>query len=628
MKSDNLEQLKSRLYKKGESFKDRKRRVRIYGEKEKVASSSWGETSGKERKKVFKPLKIAFVASAIFFLASLAALAYFWVGGNNIVSAGNIDMEIKGPAYVKGGEIADIDIFITNKNSAELKFADLVIDFPEGVFSSDGGELSREKYSFGIIAPGASIKKSLSFVLLGEENQEKEIKMTLEYRLAESNAIFAKKGKYIIRISRPPVGVSLEIPKEANSKQEIEIKVGLVSNSDAVINNLALWIEYPSGFQFSNAVPSPSRKDSIWKIGDFNPSQEREILIKGIMEGQDLEEKAFRAQVGIIKDSGDFLPYGVSVETIVVKKPYIDLVLFVGGKDKEDNIAFSGDSLRMEMVWKNNMTVPVRNAIIEMKIIGNAVNQKTISVSKGFYRTFDKTLVWNSSSMPELAAIEPGETGRAQFSFSILNPLPIKGAGDKSFAIKLKGKLDGNAVSETTGSGAIRNEATKEIKIGSELQFASMALRYSGPFENSGPMPPKVGEETEYTITWSLGGVSNDFSGAKAKASFPSYMRWIDNVSPADENVVFDKETGEIVWDIGMISAGTGIISPAREVSFQVAFDPNLSQVGIAPNLIMGVEIEARDDFTGEIFKDKKRSLTTILSNDPKFDQLQGRVVE
>ena len=168
--------------------------------------------------------------------------------------------------------------------------------------------------------------------------------------------------------------------------------------------------------------------------------------------------------MGIIKNDGSFVSYGASAETIAIKKPYLDLALFINGKNSQDTVAFIGDSLRAELVWRNNLSVAARNATVAVKIKGKTVDEKSISVSNGSYRTFDKTLVWNSSSLPQLASIEPGETGRAQFSFKILDPLPIKGSNDKNFVIGIDGSIDARTVSESMKNAKIHSELEKEIK--------------------------------------------------------------------------------------------------------------------------------------------------------------------
>ncbi len=627
MKEDNLKRLKKRLYKKNEAFKGRGKRPGVYGRREELPLSYWKD-SGKKKKSLFRPLKIILILSSLFFLVSVTALLYLWMGESNIISSRNIEMEIRAPVSAKGGEVISFDVSVLNKNKSEIDMADIILDFPDGSFSPNGIEMKRKRYELGSIGMGGLAKKTIEMALFGKQDEEKTITATLEYRLAQSNAIFAKTVKHKIKISRPAIGVSLSIPKEVNAGQATKLKVGIVSNSSAIARGLVLRLEYPSGFHFSSAVPEPSSMNNEWRIGDLAPSQEREISVNGIVEGQDLEEKAFRATVGFENSEGKFLSYGNSVTSLVVKKPFVELDLFANGKSLDNYSALAGDSLRFEVAWKNNLTVPVRNVSIEMKILGSALNERSISVSRGFYRTFDKTLVWNSSGMPSLSTVEPGETGRARFSFSLLDPLPVKTLSDKNFVIELNGKIKGYAVMEGAEKKEIKNEISKEIKVGSRLQFANMAMHYSGSFKNTGPIPPRAGKETTYTIIWSLGNAVNDFSGVKIEAGLPSYVRWTGNVSQKDADISFDESSGKVTWNVGNIPAGTGIISPAKEISFQVALAPSVSQIGNSAVLIISPTIEERDNFTGEIFKGQKDSLTTLLQNDPGFKTGEEKVAE
>ena len=64
--------------------------------------------------------------------------------------------------------------------------------------------------------------------------------------------------------------------------------------------------------------------------------------------------------------------------------------------------------------------------------------------------------------------------------------------------------------------------------------------------------------------------------------------------------------------------AGTGIIMPAKEVSFQVSFSPNLTQTGETPILVNKAIVEARDAFTDENISVEIPALTIRLSGDPQ----------
>ena len=125
-----------------------------------------------------------------------------------------------------------------------------------------------------------------------------------------------------------------------------------------------------------------------------------------------------------------------------------------------------------------------------------------------------------------------------------------------------------------------------------------------------------------------IGNTSNDFSDVKVRAALPSYARWLSKVSPAGEEVAFDEKTGEVVWSIHSLSAGTGILWPAKKVSFQISLMPSLSQAGSSPVLVSDINMTGKDNFTETIAEEKKQDLNTILSNDPKFNYKEGRVTQ
>lgn len=623
MDSSNLEKLRERLYKKGETFVEREGRSRIYEAETDNAASYWRpEIKKTEMKNKF------FIISLIFlFLAIAGAAVYFFLSTRNAISSKNIDIGIKGPVFVDAGGLVDFDIFVKNKNNAALETADLIIEFPDGSFSDEGVQLTRERFELGKIEAGGEITDALSAAFFGLEDETKEINFIIEYRVAESNAIFEKSQKYSFKISKAPFGVSVSLPKEVNSRQELDIKVQIVSNSESAVKNLFLQMEYPAGFQFLSATPAPSEGNAKWFLGDIGRSQKKEIIIKGMIEGQDLEEKSFNALVGVFKEDDFFQTYAKSAESFVIKKPSLNLAILVNGQDAEKNIVNAGSPVKIELRWVNNLPVNIRDISIELEMNGNSVDEKTISINDGFYRTFDKKIIWNSSSLKELASIKPGETGKTQFSFYIKNPLPIYGSADKNFTIELSAKISGTGTYEEFENKEISDTVVKEIKAVSQVQLAARALHYSGPISNSGPMPPQVGKETTYSISWSLGNNSDDLSGVKVSAFLPPYVRWLDIVSP-DTDLKFEEKEGILVWNIGNLSSGTGIVSPAKEVTFKIGFTPSMSHVGFSPILVGGTKLEAKDDFTQDVLFLETKDLNIMLVNDPGFKNFEGNVKE
>ncbi len=627
MKDGSLQKLKERLYRRSEIFSERGKKIKIGGKKNDKFSTDWTNLFEKKPPTLFS-MKNIFVAAVIFFAILLFIIFYLWGNGADVISSKNIDLDIKAPSRVAGGEIIAADIVIENKNNLALELADLIIEFPTNSFSDSGEKLERKRYAIGKIGEGGSVKKSVIFVLLGKENDEKKMRVVLEYRFENSNAIFAKEIEHSVIITQPAAAVSLSMPKEINNRQEIKIDAKVISNNQIAINNLVLKMEYPSGFQFSRAEPGPTEKDNFWQIGNLESFGQKTISVYGRIEGGYLDEKAFHCQAGTIDENGVFASYGAGTQITVIKKPYLDLSLFINAKEPGDNIVFSGNFLQGEIVWKNNLTTEVRDAVIEIQIKGKAWNEKTISVSNVFYRGTDKILIWNSSSAPDLKLIKPGDIGREKFSFAISEPLPINTSADKNFVIAIDGKITGKTISEQLGDFDVQNNVSKEIKISSFLQLGSQILSFSGPFENTGPMPPKVGKETTYTAVLSIANVSNDFLDVKVKAVLFPYARWMNKISKTDEKISFNEATGEIVWEAGIVGAGTGILSPAKEIAFQISFVPSLSQIGHSPVLLSDISIEGKDNFTANVVKETKKDLTTNLTDDSQFNSQMAGVVE
>ena len=152
-------------------------------------------------------------------------------------------------------------------------------------------------------------------------------------------------------------------------------------------------------------------------------------------------------------------------------------------------------------------------------------------------------------------------------------------------------------------------------------------MYYTGPLKNTGPLPPKVNQETTYTIIWTITNSSNDISSAVVRTTLPTYVKWLGVVSPDSESVTYNEIGGEVVWNAGAIPAGTGINRAAREVAFQVSFLPSISQINQSPLLTSEIAISGNDNFTHTILRDTKRALSIKLSTDSIFLENQGIVV-
>ncbi len=577
-------------------------------------------------------IKWFFVGAVIFFLATLSAAFFFLSGDRNIVSPQKIDIAVSGPVISASGDVLPLAIEIRNRNTTALQISDVIVEYPAGTRSPDNVaiELPRQRLSLGTIRSGQQVATSTRAVLFAEEGTEQTVGVTLEYRVAGSNAILVKETNFVVRIGSSPLALSMSAPTKLNSGQTIEMVLNITSNTDVPLQNVMLVAEYPFGFSYKSASPAPTYSENMWALGDIEPEGKRTIRIQGILSGQDDEERVFRFKTGLVSERDD-TQLGTAfaqVDHIVsVSRPFIDTRVAVNGNTGDTVTVPPGSTARVDISWKNNLPTKITDGRITVHITGDAVNERTVSALKGFYSSASDTVTWDERSNPALAVVDAGSTGSVSFNFAT-NAVMQGSTGRIDPNIRLTVAFTGRAVSEGETPEEVRTDVEKLVQVSSAAVITGRAVHTVGPLETMGPMPPRVEQKTTYTIIWSISNAVNDIENAVVRAVLPSYISWENVYSAATEDIRFDAASGEVIWRAGLIRSGTGYSTPARSVAFQVGLSPSITQVGSTPVLVQDASLSATDEVTGSTVEAQEEALTTELVTDPGFESGQERVVE
>jgi len=635
-KLNRIEEMKTKLNSKNYEASMR-HRDNFPHHMEKEVPDSWGEEEeGFDFRKKFLEktpmLKKFFVFSIIVFILALGYAAYMFFAGGNTVSNNNIEIAVLGNTFTAGGEELPLQIEITNKNNSALELADLLIEYPKSSANDLSGEVERMRESLGTIPSGGIKNDTVKVILFGEQGSVRKIKISLEYRVEGSNAIFVKEKFYDVSISSAPIYLSMEAPSETNQNQEITLNVKAVLNATSPASKILVKMDYPVGFQFESATPSPSFGNNVWNLGDLSPGTERDIAITGRMiDVFDGEEKTFHVFSGVQSDS-DKANIGIVFNslghTTLIKRAFIEAKLVINGVYQKEYAADSNTTVFGEIQWVNNLDTKVSDLEIRAKISGNALNRKTVMASSGYYNSSVDTILWDKNSQSKFALVNPGDSGAVTFS---LSPTSLYSGTSGILAdpiinieisISAKQPLEGNEIKK------IDNSESKIIRIISNVGLINKALYYSGPFTNTGPIPPQVEKETTYTIVWSISNTANNISGALVRSTLPTWVRFVGQTSPPSEDLSYNATTREITWNVGGILKGTGITEQKKEVSFQIGFTPSLSQVDKIPKIINETILTGHDDFANVDVKVNKTFLDTNLRDDAAFPGNGGKVVE
>jgi len=635
-KLDRIEEMKSKLFSKSYQTKIEHRGDFTHLPNKEVPES-WAKEADKTnfQEKLFKKtsmFKKFFVFSIIFFILTAGYASYIYFVKGNTVSSSNIDISILGNTFTAGGEELSIQVEIINRNNSALELVDLIIEYPKSSSDSSSQSNERLRQSLGTIPIGGVISESFKVVLFGEQGSIRQIRTSIEYRVQGSNAIFVKEKIFEVSINSTPINLSVNAPSEISSNQEFVLDVKATLNATKVASQILIKIDYPLGFEFVSSKPAPSFGNNVWDLGDIPPGADRNISVIGKMiDVFDGEEKIFRVWSGsqsVVDKALIGVVFNSMAQTIAIKKPFIEAKLYVNGAYQREYAVGTKSPVSGEIRFVNNLDTKINDLEIRAKILGNAVDRKTIKSQQGTYDSLNNVIIWNQSSLEGFREVNPGESGSVSFSifpltsFSGLDGLLLEPSMNIEISISGKQPLEGNEIKN------INNGETKIIRIISDMGLATKALYYSGAFKNTGAIPPKAEEETTYTVVWAVSNTVNNISRARVVSSLPTFVRFIGPVSPISEDVTYNASTKEVVWNVGNIPRGTGITGSGREVSFQIGFTPSLSQLGTSPVIINDAILTGHDDFANVDVRVNKNSLNIRLSSDPFFPFSGDRVVE
>ncbi|MEI7688678.1 MAG: hypothetical protein WCI91_00655 [Candidatus Nomurabacteria bacterium] len=617
---NKIEDIKRHLYDPVDTVAHRIKEGTLHNINHKV-DPEWGGGSESEGSNNMKKPKASifkkfFIFSIIFFIIAIGVAFYIYSNNTTSISSDNIDITVIGNAFVKGGEELPLQIEISNRNKANLQYANLMVSYPNGASDNPADFVHMPRISIGTIKPGETITKNIKVTLFGDERSDRNITIDLEYHPESSNAISTKEKIYTVNISSAPLSLFIDAPDSVATDQPISFNVKAVLNTSLQGNGTVMQVTYPNNFIYESAIPAPSFGNSMWSLDGLSLTNPISVVIKGRIVGQDKDQQVFHVYAGTTKPTDKStmdLVYNSLLHSVSIIKPFIEANISV------NDTAQPGDSIPVKIFWANNLSTKIIDGEIIVNLSGNAYDKMSVTPAQGFFDSLNNRIIWDKNSISELSDIEPGQTGEIDFSVKSTSMIGTKNTivdPQIVFDVSIKGHQPSLGQTYTD----VDNFSKKIVKILSSFQIATSASY------KSGPLPPKAETKTDYTVNWSLFNGTNPISEAVARAALPIYVDYAGSNSPK-ENIIYNEATREVIWNIGSVRANTGG-TDNREASFNITLSSSLSQVGSTPQLMQELFLSGTDSFTGTKLNDRRASLNTRSTGSdsslPGFD----RVVE
>jgi len=534
----------------------------------------------------------------------LGVVGYFYYQ-KNIYSKDILKLEILGSEKAVMGQEVEYTVKYKNNGNIRLEDPELIFEYPSYSLLEDGDSLRKILDIGDAIYPGEEKTISFKARLFGKESELLEAKVFLNYRPKNLKAFYESSTTFTTTIEKVPLSFDLDLPLKMESAKDVQFRINYFSNSNYPLSNLGIRIKYPSGFEFISSSPEGMEKDE-WEVleNPLNKANGGRVEINGTLMGEIGEQKIFEAKLGVWRQ-GEFVVLKEAIKGVEIIKPSLYISQQINGNPVY--VASPGDFLHYEIFFKNIGEDDFNNLFLIAKLEGQAFDLLSLKADKGDFELGDNSIIFDWRINPNLQLLPSQTEGKIEFW------VKLKESWEKEENPKIQDKIYLGQVWEEF-----------ETKVNSKLEIIQKGYFKDEIFGNYGPIPPKVGEPTTYTITWQTKNYYNDAENVKVKAILPEKAILTGKIFPEEEkeSFSFDSKSREIVWNIGEMEAGENV----PNISFQVELTPDSFQKGKIVQIIGPSVIRGEDKWTNQIIEAEAPFVDTSLPDDKSIGTEKGIV--
>ncbi len=565
---------------------------------------------------------------ALVVIFAISGLVWFLWGGVSSFTEKNVEFSIETSGEVTSGGKADYLVKFENKTPQALTDIRLSFFYPkDAVVIREGEQVSSpltEEVKIERIEPGGAGQYKFSAYLVGGRGEVKKATARLIFTPEEIRSSFEKEADAATTINALDVALTLVAPPNAVSGQAISYLLDYRNESSKDLTNLTLKFVYPDGFTPTRFNPSPASGNATWLIKQVKPGEGNRIVIDGLLKGAERENKSIVAFLQREID-GVAIDYEKATSATTISTPLLSTDISVNNKPN-GYIAQLGEQLNYQIKFINNSEVDLAGLTISAKLDGTMFDLNSLRTS-GFFDAGARTVSWNASSSALLNRLAPGQYGAVDFTVNLKNTFPTSGLGAKDLVAKVGVKAETFTIPPGYFSDSLMAQTESITKIKSLPGFEQLAQYSAGGLDGNGPVPPRSGQKTVYTIVWRLSNTAGDILKTVMKGVLPVGVEWENNARVSGQQSLpsFKSASREIVWDVGVVPSGTGSTAPKYETVFQISITPSSAQAGTIPTLIKNLILEGEDGATRQLFVLSGKDLN---ANDLTDRPNQGMVEE
>lgn len=484
---------------------------------------------------------------------------------------------------VASGDVVTLTTTFTNASSVSLDTAEVELFYPEG-FEPRSSDIEPDDdrirtWTVVDIDPGASVRIEVIGQLVGTTNENKEFSGLLTYRPTNFSQDFQISENTTAVITSSLIELDVDVASQVQSGQELVYTAEFTNTGTVPIESIALQASYPSGFSFAeSSLDLFGSSEDEWRLETLEPDETQRLEIRGSLEGDSGETKELQLQVGVIEIDNSFNVQVEKTSEIVIVNPELELSLTA----PEETAV--GAALPLSVEVTNTSDVEIKDIEVRLVFEGRLFDEEV--------HTFDT-----------INTIKAGKSKTLEYTTQLNEKAPNTNQ-ELNVVARIEGAIvEGNSVS-------ISNTDAAAIAVAGDVVASAFGRYYDDDLKKigDGPIPPVVGETTEYVIQWEVTNAHNTLSDVQLTTSLPADVEWL---GVASDGVEYTESTRQVSYASSEIAANGSAL-----VTFRVAITPTADDLEGLMVLTNETVFSAADDNTGEALSETLSRITSDLPED------------
>ncbi|MDA3840651.1 MAG: hypothetical protein PF572_06230 [Patescibacteria group bacterium] len=556
--------------------------------------------------------------SLLLFIASgFVFLVYNYLYLPSLTDSTAVQLTITGDEEVFVGEEFSYTISYKNQSNVALENVDVEIKYPENfvVLDATPGSENFRRWHFDELNVNFNGKITVKGKIIAPIAYSGIMLANITYTPANFSSEFKKESSFVSTVFDTGINFNIDYISSVMMNDENDIVVRFKEQDESYIKNFRITVEPLENVDFVNYEPGEESLYNLVRPGVFDVKEikdgEGEVLLKVKFNDKlnDQEELVFNFSQADSEDN--YRNFHTETIQLDVIKSDLSLTLIINAKKNDQGASFS-DKLNYSIVYSNKGETEMNDVIVMAVLDSEFLDWDSLSdLNDGDIS--GNTITWSKEEIPGLENLGTRDEGFIDFSINLVDKptsiFPEKKYSIESYAQYRTASSTADAfLSESNKSNIIVNKISSDLALSERVMYFNDDNISVG----SGPIPPKVGQVTEYKVYWELSNNLHELDNVSVSLDLPSYVTYSQKEKTSAGNIVFASESNSLIWEIGKMP----ITSQNATAEFTISVKPDEDYLNKIMILSPGAIVRAHDSEADINLNSKGVAKTTRLEDD------------